>query len=544
MLVRGSRLVLDGERSVALRQPAILYLFLAIACGTAAGGFEHRTATAASSGSTESGDQAAAPANGSPQRTQEAGPPAVEDTPPPRASFLERTLQFLESEGPQGPSCKEALGLIDEPPQAPPGPVNSVRPTPPDPSGMPVLVVNDAKTAVEALPGSQLDALEPQLIEGTPEVLARIGDVIREGESGGRVRLSFFGASHTGGDMWTGEIRRRLQDRWGDLGHGFILPAALYRGYRGRDINLCRTDGWLSDWAGKANGHGDGLLGFAGMSVSSKNPRDFGWVETTRQNPHGRKVQWFDLYTLGQPGGGSLSITVDGSAPQALTTKSDSIQLQRTRIEVNDGSHRLVLAPAGDGEARVFGVSLERAGGGALVDAMGIRGRQANTWLGWDTSLFQAGLSSLDPDLVVLAYGTNEAADQSYTMEAYRKDLHQVLERLRAALPARTPCILAGPSDRGIKLGGNAFAVWDRTAAVTEVQRELAPLYGCGFWDWQAATGGPGSMVAWRFHKPQLAAGDLIHFTRRGYEWLGQRFVDQLLELGKERPTSSPVENP
>ena len=514
----------------------ILCLLLGTACGTTTVGADlKRVANAAPTAASEADPTAHA------DNEREAGAAATESpeskADQPSESLLPgRTLRFPDANGPKGPSCSEALGLIDTPPQLPPGPVNTTRHTPPDPGGMPVLVVDKARTSVAMLPGSQLDALSPQPIEGPPEVLERIGAVMRKGEAGGRVRLSFFGASHTGGDMWTGQIRRRLQDRWGDLGHGFILPAALYRGYRGRDINLCRTDGWLSDWAGKANGHKDNLLGFAGMSVSSNNPLDFGWVETTRQNPHGRKVEWFDLYTLGQPDGGTLSVVVDDDHAQQVTTRSESIELQRTRIEVLDGAHRLVLSPEGDGQVRVFGVSMERAGGGALVDAMGIRGRQANTWLRWDPDLLAAGLTSLSPDLLVLAYGTNEAADQSYSMDDYRAELSDVLTRMRAALPPDVPCILAGPSDRGIKLGGNAFAIWDRTATVAQVQRELAPQFGCGFWDWQAATGGPGSMVAWRFHEPQLAAGDLIHFTRQGYEWLGERFLDQLLQLGATAP--------
>jgi lysophospholipase L1-like esterase len=179
---------------------------------------------------------------------------------------------------------------------------------------------------------------------------------------------------------------------------------------------------------------------------------------------------------------------------------------------------------------------MERAGGGALVDAMGIRGRQAKTWLEWDPDLAGAGWEALDPDVIVLAYGTNEAADQRYTMAAYERDLRSVLTRLRAAVPASVPCVLVGPSDRGYRLkkNENRFAIWDRTLPVAEVQRAVAPDFGCAFWDWQQATGGPGSMVAWRFLEPQLAAGDLIHHTAAGYRWVGDAFVASLDALRSE----------
>ena len=113
-------------------------------------------------------------------------------------------------------------------------------------------------------------------------------------------------------------------------------------------------------------------------------------------------------------------------------------------------------------------------------------------------------------------------------MKDYRDDLEAALGELRARLPMEVPCILAGPSDRGVRLSADRYAVWNRTAMVAQVQRELADSYGCAFWDWQQATGGPGSMVAWYFHQPAMAAKDLIHFNRRGYQWLGDRFVAAL----------------
>jgi lysophospholipase L1-like esterase len=137
------------------------------------------------------------------------------------------------------------------------------------------------------------------------------------------------------------------------------------------------------------------------------------------------------------------------------------------------------------------------------------------------------GLATLAPDLVVLAYGTNEASHRAYSMKQYRQDLRQVLVRLHQALP-NVACILVGPSDRAVRLAEGRYAIWDRTEEVAQVQREVARELGCAFWDWQQATGGPGSIVAWYHHQPQLAARDLIHHTRAGYELVAERFVDAL----------------
>ena len=430
-------------------------------------------------------------------------------------------LEIPEAAGPRGPSCREALEL--------PPPEEST-PTPAEEEVTPEPIPD-----LSRFPEADPVGLPLQALEGPPEILARIAEVMRRGEVGERVRLSFWGASHTGADLWTGRIRRRLQDRWGDLGHGFVMPAAVYRGYRANDVNLCRTGGWRSDWTGRRGGRDDGLLGFAGMSVSSSDPDDFGWVQTTESNPHGRRVGRFEVFALAGPDGGTLRIDVDGTTTRTLSTAAPEPGLLRASVRVPEGAHRMTLAPAGDGEVRLLGVSAERRGGGVLVDAMGIRGRRAKDWLEWDAGLLGAGIASLNPDLLVLAYGTNEAASTRYPMDEYRTDLSAVLARLREVVPDSIPCVLVGPSDRARKVRGE-WTAWPRTAEVAAVQRELATTAGCAFWDWQQATGGPGSMVAWRFRDPPLAARDGIHHTRAGYELMGDRFVDAMFALLDGRP--------
>lgn len=438
-----------------------------------------------------------------------ATPASAGAQPPPHANTI--FIEVPEARGPAAPDCRVGSGP---------------RPGASGPSR------GEASAPVAALVPSELPAGDPatspiQPVEGPPEVLDRIRDLFVRGDGGERIRLSFFGDSHTSADWWTGHIRRVLQDRWGDLGHGFVMPAAIYRGYRGQDVNLCSTGGWRSDWTGRLGGRDDGLLGFAGMSVSSASRNDFGWMQTTVENPHGRRVARFRVYALGQPGGGALRVGVDGADVRTVSTAAVRPTLQEMRISVPDGPHRLTVAPAGDGEVRLFGVSMERAGPGALVDAMGIRGRRARDWLSWDPALVSAGLASLGPDLVVLAYGTNEAFDTDYSMGEYRGDLEAVLARLQTMSPDAAPCLLVGPPDLASRTP-RGWAGWPRAAEIARIQREVAREFGCAFWDWQAATGGPGSMVSWAHRRPPLAAPDGIHHTRAGYELVAEKFLSAL----------------
>ena len=261
--------------------------------------------------------------------------------------------------------------------------------------------------------------------------------------------------------------------------------------------------------------------------MSSSDPADFGWLETTHTNINGRHVSYYDIFTLAQPDGGTLLVTVDEVPPRAIFTESDQLEFAWHRVEVPWGAHRLTVQPLGDGEVRIFGVSSEAEGPGVLVDSMGIRGRTARTWLFWNPEMAMQGLRALAPDMVVLAYGTNEAADTNYRMGQYREDLRQVLAMMRRGSP-HAACILVGPTDRGFWVGRNTIDIFERTAMVAQVQREVAPEYDCVFWDWQLAMGGEGSIAAWQLTEPRLSSRDLIHLTQAGYELSADQFMDAI----------------
>jgi len=127
------------------------------------------------------------------------------------------TVGVPDASGPDNMTCREALGLdVHKPDKKAPAKDDS--PPPDEPAEPTVLTLDDA--AIDPHRAAHPGTLPPQLLEGPPEVLARIREVLRKGARGTPVRMSFFGASHTGGDWWTGRIRRVLQDRFGDRGHG------------------------------------------------------------------------------------------------------------------------------------------------------------------------------------------------------------------------------------------------------------------------------------------------------------------------------------
>jgi lysophospholipase L1-like esterase len=366
----------------------------------------------------------------------------------------------------------------------------------------------------------------PVGIEGGAKALARLHAALRRAAAGkGRARLVFYGDSHLARDHATGELRRRLQARFGDAGPGFAPIAEPFDNYRHLGLKVAPAGGWTRVRASASAGRTEacGVLGVA-LEASGK---ALGFVE-------GARATRFDLFYYRRPGGGSIEVSLDGGAPRRVSTAGAAIETGFERIRARDGEHRFQVDALGDGPVRLFGASIERSRPGVIVDTLAIPGARARDQLPWDEAVQRAQLRRLAPDLVVLAYGTNELSNERLNVAQYERDLRALVERVQKAAP-RASCLLVGPADVPLLQPDGAWTVRPSEAEVVAVQRRVASERGCGYFDLVAFQGGPGSMPRWVAHVPPLARPDHTHFTAEGHQRIAAELERALLEgLGEE----------
>jgi len=329
-------------------------------------------------------------------------------------------------------------------------------------------------------------------------------------------------------------MRRHFQMRFGDAGHGYVMPALPWKGYGHRDVRLESSSGWLSERAYRKGTRQDGLYGLGGFSCASSSADDWAMVTTNGNGPFGRAVSSVEITFLKQPNGGRFQVLVDGEPYRRVRTRSKKPRLGVATVRIPDGPHEIKLRVLGDGEVRLFGVVLERTRKhGVVVDSLGINGARASVFLQWDEALWTAQLKRRRPDLIVLAYGTNESGDTHVSVGRYEERLAAVLTRIKKAAP-RASCVLVGPTDRPIKRKGT-WTHRERTDTVIDAQRRVSAQFGCGFWNAAAEMGGALSIMRWAELDPPLARGDYVHLTIRGYEQLADAFSKALLKHFRPR---------
>lgn len=359
---------------------------------------------------------------------------------------------------------------------------------------------------------------------------------LKRGEDAdGKVRVVVYGASHTAADIYPSYLRAYLQQRFGDGGTGFVPLVRPSKFYRPLGLTLEASRGWKVDHAQKGE-RDDGLFGLFGASATSAKKRDFGRVIPAaagkdRAAAAGEHKTRYELYFLVQPGGGKFKLSVDGKQVATVSTRAGKNKPPSPgyfALEREGGPHAVEVQPVGDGEVRLFGMTLENDRDGVVVDNLGIGGTRAANHLKWDEHVWADNLKRRAPDLVVLAYGTNESVDEDQPIGVYREHLREVLARLRRTAPEAS-CLLVGPGDFPTKIADGTFGPRPRIVAIVDTQREVAAEQGCAFWDMMQFMGGEQSMVTWAAAQPAMAQSDHLHLTRRGYARMGMALTDALM---------------
>lgn len=335
----------------------------------------------------------------------------------------------------------------------------------------------------------------------------------QQGELPGPVRVLQYGDSHTAADELSGELRALFQASFGNGGAGFSFAGKPWRSYRRRDVKTGSSDGWHTD--GLVARAGDGVYGLGGVSMTATSARESLYIET--------EASEFELYYYQQPGGGAVQL-YDSGVPLDLISTGGEARPGYYRVAAEPGPHRFEVETVGRDPVRLFGWVAENPTG-ITYETFGINGASATTVGLWEPVTLRDNLEHRNPDLIVLAYGTNEAGSAQWTLEKYQTMFMNLLRQFREASPTASILVL-GPPDRAQRVR-RQWQTLARIGIIAEAQRRAALLMGCAFLDLRAEMGGAGAMQQWV--KAGQAQADHVHFTASGYRLLGDAIYADIM---------------
>ncbi len=427
------------------------------------------------------------------------------------------------------------------------------------------------RSVLAPLAGLMLAAASPALAEPPPRAegpsmaggaagLGPFFDALRELKTGRRqapVQILQIGDSHTAADHIASGVRARLQARFGEGGRGVLPPGVPFKGYSPRQIDVAQSDGWTLEpsFPLAANGAGFGLSGWRLTSTRA------GASVTMSADPEAL----FDkavVCAVAQPNAGPLTIRA-GDSRTEVSLGAESAQPVCRSIPLGGLKNKLELsAPSGPVTLLSFGAW--RSEGGVSLSNLGVIGSQLYDFAARDDRILKAELSTYAPDLIILAFGTNEGFRPQFDPASYEALVKAQIRRLKRMAPGAA-ILLLGPPDANmvrpdipedgvhdlnlncgpltpdetanyaqlVEAKSPALARWyppPALAPVREAQRRAAAAEGAAFWDWSQRMGG--ACAAHRLSRPGvgLVRGDHVHFTGDGGDMIAAMLTKDLLD--------------
>ena len=409
---------------------------------------------------------------------------------------------------------------------------------------------------------SALEAALP--VSGRPgDSFSAYGELAPEFFTARRVTILQLGDSHTSADFFTGRVRERLQQAFGSGGTAYLVPGKPHLGVRSALFESDASDDWTYEALQKSDEtrrfYLSGFNAVARHAGASLSLRARGGL------PYDR----LEVAFLKQPGGGRAEVLVDGE-PRGqidLDGAADAratLDLQPSETGAG-GFHDVAVRALSDAPVTVTGVEVARDGDGVSYISLGFPGATVQLLQKLAAENLADEWRRLAPDIVVLAFGTNEGFNDALDVAAYSAQYEQIVRRLQALRPG-VRVVLVGPPDgaRASAACRNGAPTPDcpatarqlaaadgaapcrlqtppKLAQVREAQRRLAERVGAVFWDWSSAMPGPCGAQVWAAANPPLMARDYVHMTTEGYKQSADRFADFLIPLIDGRQTGAHV---
>ena len=335
-----------------------------------------------------------------------------------------------------------------------------------------------------------------------------------------KMSIVHLGDSHLQSDIFPGRMRKNLQAVLGDGGRGMMFAYGAANTYS--SVEYAST--YKGEWTyGKALIIPPKLpLGVSGMTVRTEDSTaslTFTFKNAVPTNYSKLKVFCkkdslsYDLMI--ECGKQLIHVPVDSTPGDTLPFYEVNLPEFTNEIILHvDRNHNY------EKEFVFYGMTLETPdSSGVVYHNCGVGGARYESILYED--LFSGQLPSLNPDLVIIDFGTNDYLYDDSLKPKQEEKIIQVVEKVRAAAP-NASIILTTTMDLYFKgdhvTSGVAFG---------EMIKKIARKENCGVWDWYWVAGGWNTMPLFQSH--HLANPDGVHNSPSGYRLKGNLFSDAMI---------------
>ncbi|PBJ13785.1 autolysin [Flavobacterium sp. ACN6] len=444
-----------------------------------------------------------------------------------------------------------------------------------------------SKTDVHPIPKSMIQKVDTAATDAPLEgqfynakVLKSFFQKLEENEDQKKQKINIvhIGDSHIQGDLMTNEIRKNLQQKFGNAGRGLVFPYQLAKtngSYNERFKSNRVWESYRNIYPFKNNPvglSGIGLWRDSGGFVMEMDVKDPAYKFNTIKIITPQNQDMFDLAISSKVNSiqtterkvithkikkgevlGSIADKYNVSVAEIKRDnrlKSNNIRAGRTlkiatnetraktismsefvplAIESDSYSHyynsdnalsRIFLIPNKEASNyELNGLVLEKDTPGVIYSGIGVNGAKFSDYNKYP--LFFEQLKALHPDLLVFSLGTNESYDHLDSSN-FIKELREFISNIKAQ-KIDAPIIIMTPPPSLLRRKPNTY-IDDYTKQIIDI----AQKDGFAVWDLYDEFGGMSGIK--QLKAQGLIGPDWVHYSKKGYEKQGNLFTEAFLK--------------
>lgn len=355
------------------------------------------------------------------------------------------------------------------------------------------------------------------------------------------VSIVHIGDSHVQADIGTGTTRELLQYDFGNAGRGLVAPLKMSGTNEPLDYIFQSKNAWNPVKLMSASWRQ--TVGFTGTSIHplrNNSEITIGTSEKDDYNP-------FSAVTIFHNGKLTIDNVTNGEGQNVHFRAIPSRDY--TQIVMASPETKVNISFTSTGDLTIFGASLSGGVPGVFYHAIGNNGATFDTYNRIGTVGY--GISALNPNLVILSLGTNEAFGR-LDVAGFTRSIDRLVKNIKSYNPDAV-ILLTTPMEcqksvyttkktrvkRKTRKGRKAryktvtkkvksYAVNSNIAPLRQAILDYGKNNGIAVYDWYEVAGGRGASATWI--GGNLFSGDRVHHSHKGYNLEGRLLYDALMD--------------
>lgn len=349
-------------------------------------------------------------------------------------------------------------------------------------------------------------------------------------EQEGQLSILHIGGSHIQADIMSHQIRSHFDSLFPEThaSRGLIFPFETAKTNNPYNYKVSHKGEWISSRNVRETRAAQ--LGMTGIAVTTMDTIAEISVNLNSEEEHHRwKANRIVLIGYAD---NPRTIPVLLAKDTAYSAVYDSIQSTYTYYingaQIEQFTIKILQTDTIPHSFTINGFLAENNDYGVEYHAIGVNGASVPSYLSCEN--FERDLRLIQPHLIVFAIGINDAVPENFSDSVFIANYDSLITRIETVVPNCAYIFVTNnDSYRKIKGRKSSYYVVNRNGLRVEKDfYELARKHDGAVWDMFAIMGGLQSMQKWE--AAGLAQRDKIHFTKKGYKLLGDKFYSALIQ--------------